>query len=172
MRQPSKLRNHAKRPQYPHFPARLAARGLSNAGGASVRESLWALRLCRPECVAMLHETKAQMKLRLGALLEAWSSADIAGLAASLADDVVFASPFTEQIDAQGLTRGKRNVLQRLSLERDRFDGIEIVDILLGEASLVVLLRAGETELSCLIEIDDQARFRRLIASLSDMTPL
>ena len=75
------------------------------------------------EYVAMLQETKAQMKVRLG-----------------------------------------------LSLERGKFDKIEIVDVLVGEASLVVFLRAGETELSCLIEIDDQARFRRLIASLSEMT--
>ena len=122
------------------------------------------------EYVAMLQETKAQMKVRLGALLEAWSSADLAGLAGSLSEDVVFASPYTEALDAEALTRGKLNVLQRLSLERGKFDKIESVDVLVGEASLVVFLRAGETELSCLIEIDDQARFRRLIASLSEMT--
>jgi ketosteroid isomerase-like protein len=118
----------------------------------------------------MLHETKAQVKLRLGALLDAWSSADIVGLAGSLAEDVVFASPYTEPVDAAGLTCGKLNVLQRLCLERGRFDKVEIVDVLMGDASIVVFLRAGETELSCLIEIDDQARFRRLIATLSEMT--
>ena len=118
----------------------------------------------------MPHETKAQVKLRLGALLEAWGAADMAGLAGALAEDVVFASPFTELVDAQGLACGKPEVLRRLHLERGRFADIEIVDVLLGEGSLVVLLRAGEMELSCLIEIDDQARFRRLIASRSEMT--
>ena len=118
----------------------------------------------------MLQDSKAQVKLRLGALLDAWIHADQAGLAGSLADDVVFASPFTEALDAQGLTCGKLNVLQRLALERGKFEKVEITDVLLGEGSLVVFLRAGETELSCLIEIDDQARFRRLIASLCEMT--
>ena len=118
----------------------------------------------------MPHETKAQVKLRLGALLEAWGAADMGGLAGALSDDVVFASPFTELLDAQSLACGKPDVLQRLHRERGRFAGIEIVDVLLGEGSLVVLLRAGETQLSCLIEIDDQARFRRLIASRSEMT--
>ena len=118
----------------------------------------------------MPHETKAQVKLRLGALLEAWGAADMAGLAGALAEDVVFASPFTDLVDAQGLACGKPEDLQRLHLERERFAQIEIVDVLLGESSFVVLLRAGETEMSCLIEIDDQARFRRLIASRSEMT--
>jgi len=118
----------------------------------------------------MPHESKAQVTLRLGALLEAWGAADMAGLAGALAEDVVFASPFTELVDAQGLACGKPEVLQRLHLERGRFDKVEIVNVLLGEGSLVVLLRAGETELSCLIEIDEQARFRRLIASRSEMT--
>ncbi len=115
-------------------------------------------------------ETKAQVKLRLGALLDAWGAADMAGLAGALAEDVVFASPFTEMLDAQALTCGKLEVLQRLHLERGRFDKIEIVDVLMGEGSLVVLLRAGDTDLSCLIEIDEQARFRRLIASRTEMT--
>lgn len=118
----------------------------------------------------MAHQTKAQVRRRLGALLEAWGEADMAGLAGALAEDVVFASPFTEMLDAPGLTCGKGNVLRRLDLERGRFASMEIVDVLLGEGSVVVLLRAGETELSCLIEIDDQARFRRLIASRSEMT--
>ncbi len=115
------------------------------------------------------HDVKAQAKLRLGALLEAWAQADIAGLAGALTEDVVFASPFTEALDAQGVTRGKVNVLQRLRDERERFDKVEIVDVLTGGDSLVVFLRAGQTELSCLIEIDNEARFRRLIASLSEM---
>ena len=118
----------------------------------------------------MPHELKTQVKLRLGVLLEAWCSLDEAGLAGSLAEDVVFASPFTEHVDAQGLTRGRLNVLRRLCRERETFDKLEIVDVLMGEGSLVVLLRAGETALSCLIEIDDQARFRRLIASRSEIT--
>ncbi len=118
----------------------------------------------------MPDETKAQVKLRLGALLEAWGAADMAGLAGALAEDVVFASPCTEALDAAGLTRGKLNVLQRLGLERDKLEKVEIIDVLLGEASLVVFLRAGDTELSCLIEIDDHACFRRLIASRSELT--
>ena len=112
---------------------------------------------------------RTQARLRLGALLEAWAQADLAGLAGALTEDVVFASPFTERLDAQGLTRGKSDVLQRLRRERERFDVVEIVDVVTGEGSLTVFLRAGETRLSCLIEVDGEARFRRLIASLSEM---
>lgn len=111
---------------------------------------------------------RTQAKLRLGALLEAWAQADLAGLAGVLSEDVIFASPFTEALDAQGLTQGKGNVLQRLRLERERFDAVEIVDVVPGKDSLTVFLRAGQTHLSCLIEVDDKARFRRLIASLSE----
>ena len=119
----------------------------------------------------MLHETKAQLKTRLGLLLDAWSHADLSKLASSLADDVVFASPYTEPVEDDGLTRGKINVLHRLSLERLHIGPVEIVDVMIGTASIVVFLRSGDTELSCLIEIDDQARFRRLIASLSGLVP-
>jgi hypothetical protein len=118
----------------------------------------------------MPHDTeRTQAKLRLGALLEAWAQADYAELEVVLREDVVFASPFTEQLDAEGLTRGKSDVLQRLRLERERFDAVEILDVVSGKGSLVVFLRAGETQLSCLIEVDDEARFRRLIASQSEM---
>jgi len=118
----------------------------------------------------MPHDTeRTQAKRRLGALLEAWAQADCAGLEGALREDVVFASPFTEQLDAEGLTRGKHNLLQRLRLERDRFASVEIVDVVPGKGSLMVFLRAGKTQLTCLIEVDDEARFRRLIASLSEM---
>ncbi len=118
----------------------------------------------------MPHDSKrTEAMLRLGVLLEAWAQADSGGLAGALTEDVVFASPFTEPLDPDGLTRGKINVLQRLLLERERFETVEILDVLTGEDSLTVFLRAGETTLSCLIEIDDKARFRRLIASLSEM---
>ena len=117
----------------------------------------------------MPHDTeRTQARLRLDALLEAWAKADLARLAGALSEDVVFASPFTEALDAQGLTQGKGNVLQRLRLERERFDAVEIVDVVPGEGSLTVFLRAGRTQLSCLIEVDGEARFRRLIASLSE----
>ena len=116
----------------------------------------------------MPHDVRTQAKLRLGALLEAWAQADLAGLASALSEDVIFASPFTEPLDAQALTQGKGNVLQRLRLERERFDVVEIVDVVPGEDSLTVFLRAGQTQLSCFIEVDGEARFRRLIASLSE----
>ena len=107
------------------------------------------------------------VRARLDALLRAWASADIDALAAMLCEDVVFASPFTEAVDEDGLLRGRSNVLQRLASERLNFyEALEIIDVIVGSTSMVVLLTCGPIKLSCLIELDDEARFRRMIAAL------
>jgi hypothetical protein len=111
-------------------------------------------------------------RARLDALLRAWASADIGALSGMLCEDVVFASPFTESVDEDGLLRGRDNVLARLAAERLNFyQALEIIDVMVGSTSMVVLLTCGPIKLSCLIELDDQARFRRMIAAMGHVRP-
>lgn len=98
--------------------------------------------------------------------LAAWHGADRSVLAERLSDKVEFSSPTTEWIDAARMARGKAEVLSRFEEERGAVGELQLVDILFGQNNLTILLRDGERNLTCLVELDDDGKFLRLIPSI------
>jgi hypothetical protein len=98
--------------------------------------------------------------------LAAWHGTDPSILADRLSDEVVFGSPTTEWIDASALARGKAEVLSRFEEERGSVGELKLVDILIGPDHLTILLRDGDRVLTCLVELDADGKFRRLIPSV------
>ena len=98
--------------------------------------------------------------------LAAWRSPDVSRLADTLSEEVVFSSPATEWIDASGVARGKAEVLNRLEEERGSVGDLELIDVLIGPQHITVLLKDGERALTCLVELDQEGKFCRLIPSI------
>lgn len=98
--------------------------------------------------------------------LAAWRGPDVSRLADTLSDEVVFGSPATEWIDASGVAKGKAEVLTRLEEERGSVGELELIDVLVGPEHVTILLKDGERALTCLVELDQEGKFRRLIPSI------
>jgi len=98
--------------------------------------------------------------------LAAWQGPDARLLGETLSEEVTFSSTGTEWTDALGMAKGKLEVLARLEEERGAVGELELIDILVGPQQITVLLRDGDRPLSCLLELDRDGKFRRLVPSL------
>jgi hypothetical protein len=101
---------------------------------------------------------------RIKVALAAWSDLDVSGLSEHFSDHVVFGSPSTEWVGDRGWTQGKSEVLRRFARERSNFTELELVEILVASGRATVLLKDGCRLMTCLVELDADGRFSRLVS--------
>ena len=101
---------------------------------------------------------------RIKVALAAWSDPDAAGLSEHFSEHVVFGSPSTEWLGDSGWTEGKYEVLRRFAQERCNFPELQLVKVLVASGRATVLLREGDRLMTCLVELDSEGRFSRLIS--------
>jgi hypothetical protein len=101
---------------------------------------------------------------RIKVALAAWSELDVSGLSEHFSEHVVFGSPSTEWVGDRGWTEGKDDVLRRFARERSNFTELELVKIMVENGRATVLLRDGLRLMTCLVELDADGRFSRLVS--------
>jgi len=101
---------------------------------------------------------------RIKIALDAWSDLDVTRLAEHLSEGVVFGSPSTEWFGERGWTEGKNEVLRRFARERSNFPELQLVEILVESGRATILLKDGDRLMTCLVELDAEGKFSRLIS--------
>jgi len=109
-------------------------------------------------------ENASDIIARIKVALAAWSDLDVTRLAEHLSDRVVFGSPSTEWLGEQGWTEGKKEVLRRFARERSNFPELQLVEILVEAGRATILLKDGDRLMTCLVELDEEGKFSRLIS--------
>jgi hypothetical protein len=108
--------------------------------------------------------TTGEIAERIRNALAAWSELDASGFSDLFSEHVIFGSPSTEWIGDRGWTAGKSEVLRRFERERSNFTELELVDILVDGKRATILLRDGVRSVTCMLELDQEGRFSRLIS--------
>lgn len=101
---------------------------------------------------------------RIKIALAAWSDLDVVRLAEHLSDRVVFGSPSTEWLGERGWTEGKNEVLRRFAHERGNFLELQLVEVLVEAGRATILLKDGDRLMTCIVELDEEGKFSRLIS--------
>lgn len=114
--------------------------------------------------ISAAERTSDAIAARIRTALAAWSDLDVYSFADLFSDQVVFGSPSTEWIGERGWTAGKHEVLQRFERERRNFPELELVDLLMEGNRATILLRDGVRTMTCMLELDNDGRFSRLIS--------